>query len=59
MITFARRSIPVWILGTVYVGALNRYFHTVSCPNLGSSPTTLSRQAATIQGYSACPVCNP
>ena len=50
---------PGRIVGTVYIGDLNRYFHTESCPNLGSSPTALSRQAATIQGYSACPVCNP
>ncbi len=50
---------PGKIIGSVYVSDKDRLFHRQGCPNLGASSTAVMRQSAIIQGYSACPVCNP
>jgi hypothetical protein len=50
---------PGRIIGTVYISDHDHYFHSAGCPNLGASPTALSRQAAVLQGYAPDPYCNP
>jgi hypothetical protein len=50
---------PGKILGTVYISDKDRKFHKADCSRLGISNTPINRQSATLQGYDACPVCNP
>jgi len=50
---------PGKIIGTVCISNHDKYFHRDGCSNLTINITTISRQSAKIQGYSACPVCNP
>jgi hypothetical protein len=50
---------PGKIIGTVYISNHDKYFHRDGCSNLTTNVTSISRQSAQIQGYTACPVCNP
>ncbi len=50
---------PGKFIGTVYISDQDRKFHREDCSNLAPSNTPVPRQQAIIQGYTACPVCNP
>jgi len=50
---------PGNIIGTVYISDKDRCFHRPDCTRLASKSTGVIRQQAQIQGYSACPKCNP
>ncbi len=50
---------PGKIIGTVYVSDRDHNYHRADCSLLGLSSTPINRQAAIIQGYNACSVCNP
>jgi hypothetical protein len=50
---------PGKFLGTVYISDKDRKFHRAGCPNLATMNTPIARESAIIQGYTACPVCNP
>ncbi len=46
-------------IGTVYISDKDQKFHRSDCLNLSPASAPLPRQQAIIQGYTACPVCNP
>ena len=50
---------PGKLIGSVYISDRDHKFHRAGCANLALVNTPVPRQQATIQGYSACPVCNP
>jgi hypothetical protein len=50
---------PGKFLGTVYISDRDRYYHKENGLKLGFPSTPTDLQKAKIQGYTACPVCNP
>jgi hypothetical protein len=50
---------PGKFLGTVYISDKDKKFHRAGCPNLNTINTPIARESAIIQGYTACPMCNP
>jgi hypothetical protein len=50
---------PGKFLGTVYISDKDNKYHREDCLNLASPSTSIPLQQAKIQGYTACPLCNP